>query len=193
MILYLLGAAIPAFACVLAPPQTLVVDPTLADAEAPLAPELVSVDVQRGVGPRGGPFTVTITSCDDVGAIAITLARPEGDTDDETTVGYRFSLVDGTLPDGLQLPADDGAPWVGPVLNLAWIDGAEDDQDAVLFTVALTPVDAAGNEGEPIEVDVADVALAPGGCSTVPGAGAGLWLAAFVAVRWGRRDRRASA
>lgn len=193
MILFLIGSATPSLACSIATPLGLTVDPLIDDAEAPLAPELVQVDIRRGSAPEERLFgQKSVSSCGDSGQIVIEVARPAGDIDDETTVGYRFALVEGVMPEGFELPARDAEPWLGPNLFLTWGDGQVDDQDAFAFTVEVFPVDAAGNEGEPLELEFADDGLAPGspgGCSTTPlGGWWGLALAAPFLVR-----RRATA
>ena len=160
--LFLLAA--PAFGCSIAGPQEFLIDDTLVDDQAPARPELVDVEINRGQGPRKKGLVSMSTSCDDIGFISIEL-EPTGEE-----LGYYLDLVDGDLPDGM-----DGLPevaWTGPGFTLTWIDEATDDQDAFAFTLSLTPVDRAGNLGDPLEVDIEDDA-ATKGCSSVPGAPVG--------------------
>jgi hypothetical protein len=194
-----LTALVPArdaAACDVAAPSPLVVDAAekAVDHTPPSAPTGVTTSVRRGRGPqKQGCGATSATSCDDVGTI--TLAPTA--TDDRTPaakLGYRVRLVAGALPAGASLPAGAVVPFQG-LLPITWIDGAEDDQEVIDFTVTLTAVDLAGNEGPAsAPVHVTD----PGGSAgcRVRGAGdaasaallAGLILAAR-AIRRGRRRR----
>lgn len=175
-------------ACVVASPRTMSLDLTIDDDLVPAPPDILGVDVTRGRGPRRSFLTSSVTSCDDLGSIQIAVARPAGDPDDETTVGYRLETIDGSLPDGLAL-WDDAGPLLGPDLSLTWNDGAEDDQDPFDVTLAVFPVDGAGNEGEPTEVRLTDDGVPlPNGCSTVPGSAGGLAGLVWVAVCLRRRS-----
>lgn len=181
--MFLLFSAGEAFACSLLGPEVLAVAPDPSDLEAPAAPALVAIDVRRGVGPRGG----MATSCDDLGFVTITVARPDDDPDLDDAVGYHLALVDGVLPEGLTL-SDDA--WLGPDLSLIWIDGATDDQEALSFTLSLTPSDAAGNLGEPLLVDVADPgSVGSVGCDALGGRGSAAWVLGAAALLRRRRAR----
>jgi hypothetical protein len=178
-------------ACSLAGPSELAMEPTSDDRTPPAAPELGAVRITRGRGPRAtedGAYLTT--SCDDIGFIVVTVARPVTDPDGEAAVGYRFALASGALPAGLVLPAPTAAPWLGPALNFAWIDEATDEQDSFAFTLEVIPVDAAGNEGPPLIVELADggeveAPVAAAGCATAPGPAAWSVLLALVAARRG--------
>lgn len=183
--MFLVALAADALACsFLAPPELeIVADPS--DTAGPAAPVLGEISVNRGRGPRLGGAS----SCDDLGWLELRLDRPAGDPDAAAAVGYRFELVDGALPDGFALPARDGAPWVGPDLTFTWVDEATDAQEAFAFTVDVIPVDAAGNEGEPLTIEVADDGSSGKvlGCDTAGGV-AGLW-AVGAALLLARRRR----
>lgn len=179
----LLAWPTPAHACTIVSPTELVLDPSLQDEEPPAPPEVLDVEIQRGRGPRGVVVRVS-TSCDDLGFIRLNLARPQGDPDSEATVGYQLEKVEGDLPSGLSLPLLWDNPWLGPELTLGWIDEAENRQDPFDFTLALIPVDLAGNEGEPALVTLSHDGKREGGCSHAPGASlswAGLLVLAALA------------
>ena len=149
-----LFGATPARACSLLPPQVLVVDSLVkGDEDPPATPILRELTVARGRGAvRTEAGLWMSSSCDDIGSIAMTLERPEGDPDGDDDVGYALVQLDGTLPRDLALPPQ---PILGPDLVLHWIDGSTDEQESFGFTVAVTPVDVAGNEGAALEVLVA--------------------------------------
>lgn len=146
------------------------------DVVAPAPPEVEGVDVVRGE-PGGS------ASCRDYGSIRITVARPEGDPDGEDAVGYRLEQVDGDMPPDFVLY---DAALLGPELVVYW---PEVDPHPFAATLALIPVDAAGNEGAPVEVAVRD--RWPVGCATAPGAGSAGWLGLALAFR--RRQGQARA
>ena len=174
-----------ALACSIIGPMPFVLDDTLSDDSPPAMAEVLDLSIVRGRGPeRTSNGSMMSTSCDDLGFIDITLADPEGDLADD--VGYYLELVDGELGEEMSLPSD---PWTGQVLTLSWIDGATDDQDVLSFTLSITPVDRAGNLGEPIELFIEDDGVPDDdtafGCSSVPGAPVGgLWvLVGLLAAR----------
>ena len=78
-------------------------------------------------------------------------------------IGYLFTLVSGSLPQGLELP---GAvePFAGE-LGFIWIDGRTNDQEPIDFTVRVVAIDLAGNESAPQMVRVTDDGDAGGGCA----------------------------
>ncbi|MCA9488928.1 MAG: hypothetical protein KC621_03375 [Myxococcales bacterium] len=175
--MFLLFSASTSLACSLAGPSTLTIQTDPTDQTAPTAPVWVATDIRRGVGPQGGMST----SCDDLGFVTITVARPDDDPDGEEAVGYRLALVEGSLPDDLTLPEE---AWLGPELILSWIDGATDDQEPLVFTLSLTPTDAAGNEGEPLVVEISDPGSTanPLGCDVLGGGAGGAWMLGAVAL-----------
>ena len=174
-----------AHACSIAAPPTLQIDPRIEDEVPPAPPVVLGVEIRRGRGPRGG----MVTSCDDIGAIEIEVARPEGDPDDPEEVGYRLKLLAGKLPEGLALPGEDAL--LGAFLRLHWLDGATDHQEAFSFTLALVPVDRAGNEGKPARVTIEDEGSTESeqpACATAPGQGV-LWAAVLLGLLARRRQR----
>lgn len=171
----------PTWACSMVGPDPFAVDSAIEDDLPPAPPVRVGVDLQRGVGPRrSGLFGRETTSCDDIGGVWIEVARPAGDPDPADEVGYRLEQLDGTLPDGLEVPS---GPWRGPTLSLTWIDDATDDQEPFAFTLAIVPVDRAGNEGPALELELADDGSVPGGCASAPWAGGLGWLAPLALLR----------
>lgn len=185
MSLLLALALDPAHACSIAAPPTLQIDPGIEDDVPPAPPVVLGVEIQRGRGPRDH----MITSCDDIGSIRIEVARPEGDPDGIEEVGYRLRLLDGRLPRGLTLPGDDAL--LGELLRLHWVDGATDDQDAFAFTLALVPVDVAGNEGKTVRVRIEDDGIAASerpSCATAPGQG-GWWAVGLLGLLARRRQQ----
>ena len=142
----------PAFPCTLSRPPDFEIDHTIDDNEPPPAAVVREVRVDRGQGPlTENGRVVQRNSCDDIGGISIYI-----DTDNEN-VGYLLALVDGALPRGLRLPdAPRSLARHRPTLTLSWIDGASDHQDAFRFTLRITPVDRAGNLGEPTQILIED-------------------------------------
>jgi hypothetical protein len=135
----------------------------LVEADAPVEVE-VTPQVTRGVGPRG-LFSQSSTSCDDLGWLELDVAPALPDQ------GLRVHLVPGgVLPDGLSADSIDGT-WAGNP-RFVWIDDATDDQEPFELTFELTPVNAAGLEGETFELVVADAGGS--GCASVSGSPSGL-------------------
>jgi len=119
------------------------------------------VTVTRGVGPTdGGCGRQMETSCDDLGSVTFRF-RPAVDGDSaRSEVGYVVELVEGELPEGLQLRAEPllGGGAVDEVsLTSWWIDGNDDEQEPVAFAVTIHAVDVEGNVGpRSAPIDVAD-------------------------------------
>jgi|SRR5262245_17758268 len=107
---------------------------------------LVSIGRGRAPGPNAN-------SCDDLGTIRIELLRFEDDRTPQEKLGYVVKLAEGTLPEHwlLQdtpyriLPDRDGRLR----FTLVWIDGATDEQEPIDFSLVVSAVDLAGNEGPP--------------------------------------------
>jgi hypothetical protein len=124
--------------------------------------------------------------CPDVGAIFI----PALATDDWTKpgqIGYRLSLVAGTLAPGLSLPVDAIEPG-GDRLHLYWDSTTGRPVDLTLQVVAI---DLAGNESAPQTVRVAHD---PGGACAIargrPSRSATPWLALAAVLIAVHRSRR---
>jgi hypothetical protein len=165
----------PAPACSPAGSRALVEAPDPTDVVAPAPPIVGEPIVDRPSGSGG--------ACGGLASLVIPVERPDGDPDPEETVGYRLALVDGALPAGLDLPDD---PLVGPRILLVWSDRAS--EDPFELTLSLTAVDAAGNEGDPVEIEVTDPGVVPFdepvGCDSTGRTGwLGLGLLAPLAVR----------
>lgn len=144
------------------------------DTDPPGAPVLGEALITRGVGPEG-VFIQSATSCDDLGWITIELTEP----DDDDALGYTMEVVAGTTPDGFSLPQ---SPFhlVESGLILVWIDDATDDQEAFDFTLAVTAMDPAGNEGPADEIQLTD-----GGSGCGVAGLSGSWLLGLMLL--GRR------
>ena len=107
-------APAPAEACSVVTPGDFEVDDTLDDANPPAAIEgEVSVSVKRGVGPVSSAGGVQgSSSCDDIGQLVLSwqaavdaeAGEGSGGYELQPGVGYRFAVVEGTLPDGLSIP-----------------------------------------------------------------------------------------
>jgi len=184
-----------ASACDYPAPETHEVDPEEAavDDEPPAKVDAVGVEIRRGKGPQGG-CSQTSTSCDDIGSITIVPTPPSDNRTPSDELGYRVRLVGGVAPSGLTIPTEavrlqSGDP---PALYLHWIDGATDDQEAIDFSIALTAIDRAGNEGPesaPIRIHHTG---SGSGCRVARGNDLSLALV-IGAMLWLRRSMRRSA
>jgi MYXO-CTERM domain-containing protein len=183
-----------ASACSIPAPSELVVDTAeqAVDHAAPATVATVGVAVQRGRAPKSeGCGSMAASSCDDLGIVTLTPTAPADDRTDASALGYRVRLVAGALPDGSSLWPKAVVPGVGGGLALVWIDGADDEQEPVDFTVTVAAVDRAGNEGPAsAPVRVTDGGSS-GGCRT-RGAGdaASAGLVAMVVLAAGALARR---
>ena len=151
----------PARACSFAGPTPYVVDAAMqaTDHVAPTLAPLTVTRLQRGAKTEG---CMSGSSCDGFGSLAIRAAATD-DVTPATGIGYRFTLVDGTLPPSFsillnqpsQVVVSDGEIWFN------WNDGTEDHQ-SIDFTLQVVAIDRAGNESAPQTVRVTDD---PGGCA----------------------------
>jgi Synergist-CTERM protein sorting domain-containing protein len=171
----------PALACSMDVPGVLepVADPS--DTVAPAAPVVGEVSVHRSSG-EGSPKP---GMCGSPSSVSFELTRADGDPDPEEAVGYLFDLVEGELPEGFALPDD---ALLGPDVSLSWPE--RDAAAPLAFTLSITPIDAAGNLGEAVEVDVTDPGVDPSalGCDATGGSWLGLGL---LAPLFARRRRHA--
>lgn len=170
----------PARACSFIAPTAHTVDPSMdgIDSTPPEPVYVRSVRVHRA-DTRGGP------TCWD-GYVYIRIADPVDDKTPPEQMGFRYEVVDGTAPDLL---------WhfyPGPIklrrgsegdmgVFLPWMETEPDPAiiPPVRFTVRITPIDLAGNEGQPVDVVVQDPADDTG-CNAT-GASGGLGLAWLIA------------
>lgn len=186
-----------AAACSIAAPSELVIDAAeqAVDHTAPGPPSAVTVSLQRGRAPQSSGCGETMsTSCDDLGFVTFFPKPPADDRTASAELGYRVRLVGGSLPSEATLWPKAIVAGAGGGLTLTWIDGANDDQEPLDFTVTLAAVDRAGNEGPPsAPVHVVDAGTS-GGCRTGRSGDAGsatVLLAVLLGVRvWRRRGRR---
>lgn len=172
--MFLLSLLSPAEACSFIGHDPYEVDDSLADDEAPGEEAFAAVSITRGVGPQGR-FIQSSTSCDDLGWISVEILPSEPD------LGFSAMMIEGEPPDGLTVSGDPFSLLEGDLLQLVWIDGATDDQEAFDFVLGLTPLDRAGNEGPTLQIPLSDQG---GGCSSTE-ARSGLMLA-LLALFWRR-------
>lgn len=126
------------------------------DSSPPGAIPKVLAEIRRGRAPdSAGCGEVSMVSTDDLGWVTLTVTPPTDDRTPDDKMGYMVTLVDGTVPDGLTMPAE---PWraTGGTLTLSWVDGATDNHDSFSFTLAITSLDLAGNEGPAFQLSVSD-------------------------------------
>jgi uncharacterized protein (TIGR03382 family) len=146
-------------------------------------PELVVDRIKRGTGPDGGLFKKPLaTSCDDLGYIGLWV-EPERDD-----VGYVFEVTEGKSPDGVSF-SDEPVALTDRPGRFTWIDGAEDKQEPIEFTMTVTPIAKNGEPG-PTSEPVVVSHPGSGGCGTTgqgsaPGAAWLLVLGGLVLV-WRR-------
>ncbi|HET6611334.1 MAG TPA: hypothetical protein VFG83_05065 [Kofleriaceae bacterium] len=147
------GAPRLSAACSIAGPQAYETDPDLVDDIAPGVITVTQLRITRGTGGSLG----SSNSCDDLGFVYIYFDAPADNTTEPEDMGYKIKLIDGQVPDSLNIPdvAISASGWIGFV----WVDGRTDDQEAISFTLAVSAVDRAGNVGPPVSVVISD----PGG------------------------------
>lgn len=178
-----------AHACSVAGPGPYMIDAAMqaTDHVAPTLGPLAIAGLHRGEKTTG---CMEANSCDGIGWLTINVAVSD-DVTPANGVGYRFSIVAGTLPPSFsilldqptQVPASDGA------LSFSWDDGTDDHQP-IDFTLQVTAIDRAGNESAPQTLRVTDD---PGGCAIAgPGshARALAWVVAAAFVLRNRSRRR---
>lgn len=174
-------AARPARACSYIAPTEHTVDPSMEGIDT-TPPEIVQI---RSLKVYRDPLRRQGLTCWD-GYADIHIADPVDDMTPPQQMGFRYQIVDGTAPDllwthypgpiRLRRNADGDMsvflPWMETELDPAIIP-------PVRFTVRITPIDLAGNEGQPVDVVVADPADNTG-CNAA-GASGGLGLAWLIA------------
>jgi len=162
--------------------------PDAEDTVAPLAPIVLDVEIDRGRGLFGGRDCLNRR----MAILEIGLEQPADDTHTLEDVAYRARVADGDVPD---LLVDELIYYedklLSPDLYLYWYDPLS-EQRPLDFTLEVVAVDRAGNESEPVLVDVTDSDRG-GGCTTLPGPSR--WPLALLALglvrrRWQARGPR---
>ena len=169
----------PADACSLAAPheEFRPVEGTVSP-EPPSAPRVLAVNVHR----NAEDACEEDSACDGLGSIAIELEA----TDDTGPVGFRFELIDGTLPTSVVLPE-------GPVQPVGGSGDAiffhfHDNGSPFDGRVSITTVDLAGNESlTTTEIEIADGRQ---GCTAAGRAATGTLLPVLLALALVRCRRR---
>jgi hypothetical protein len=178
-VLLSLGAR-PAQACKFGEPRIHLSDETRrsTDQQAPRFTSPPTLTVTRGQSPDQGAGCEKRSSgdCSDAGTIRIAVPVSDDQTPSEEC-GFRLSLSSGALPTGVRLPTSDVRAVNGEII-LHWF---QDDGRPLDFTLAVSPIDAAANEGTPITLPFSS---GDGGCSVVPGARPGTWLLVLLLAFW---------
>lgn len=155
-------ALVPLFAAAEAPACSIVVpwhetsdEERKVDQSDPTPPVVVLESIRRGhARDRGESGSIVMTSCDDIGFITIRLQQPaHDDRTPSSEMGYLLRVVEGNAPEEI-MPLDRAVRAGEGILHMHWIDGATNDQEPLDFTIAIVPVDAAGNEGDPVELKI---------------------------------------
>jgi len=139
-----------------------------ADVPPPAQPVLIAVEVYRGKGWFCGPDGQS-SYCAEYGHFRLRFETP--DTTGQRPF-YLLELVDGELPEGFGINTTTPLSMV----RIDWDDGATFDQEPLDFTLRVTPVNVAGEEGPPLQVPVFHPGTfdspapcdGPGACSTAP-------------------------
>ena len=174
-------------ACSISPPRTHVVDPSMqaTDQTPPTLPPVTVLHITRGTG--GDQCGFSHGTCDANGVIALSAPATDNVTA-ATSIGYRYTLEAGSLPQDFALPTDAREPY-GDEIFLRWTDGDTNSQESIDFTVRVVAIDLAGNESAPQSVRVIDDR---GGCAIARGGGsrsARGWIVLALLVLAARRRR----
>lgn len=136
--------------------RTLKIDSTAqkTDSIPPLAPELKFVRVFRGHGAvRLTDGRVMRSHADAYGSVEFNVSGAKDDHTPSDSLGFRFHLVEGQLPGGMEFPPAALVAWNrenhDSNLWFHWDDGTAWAQDPIWFKICVTAVDWAGNESEP--------------------------------------------
>jgi hypothetical protein len=160
----------------------LAIDPESDDASPP--GQIASIEVSsvnRGNVVGGGG------DCADIGSLTLAVEPGEDDRTPSGSLGYVVRAVEADAPQELgtgdtPILADDGR------LVLFWVDGTALVQEPLDFTLAVAPVDEAGNEGPATEVFLGDAEGS--GCAVAHGADVGCgaaWLGVLAGILLTRR------
>jgi len=175
-------------ACKFATPVTHVLDPALAGVDV-VPPEWETspavASVRRSPDDEGCSGT---SSCAGIGTMSITVAARD-DRAPAKSIGFRLRVVSGTPPRGFSPPERDVRPLgSSSEIPIPFSDPADGGHEPFDFTLAVTPVDTAGNLGETRTVTVSDPGS--GGCA-IAGQGIGaLWPTVLLALVVRRSRRR---
>ena len=182
-ILLVPAAALP---CDRVVPAEWEIDPAEAaiDDQPPSPAALAKLVVIRGVRPL---FDAGLRdSCDAGdgrdGEVRVYLDLATDDRTETWDIGYRIDLAGRHLPPGYR-----PGSWIAPNGNWIFLRWQErDDDDPLDFTLRLTPLDRAGNEGPTLVVPVRDDGI---GCSSAGGDAGALPLAVAVLALAAARRR----
>lgn len=111
----------------------------------------VAVDVRRGTAAERSGCGHSSSSLDDLGWVYLRFSPSGDDRTPAEKMGYMVVLEEGEPPEGMLFPSEPSRAFMeddGVALQLSWIDGASDEQETFDFTVSVTPLDLAGNEGK---------------------------------------------
>jgi len=169
-----------------------VLDPSMqgSDLVAPTLPAIPAPRIVRGKAAEQSGCSSSASSCDDLGGVGFQVQATDDLTPPER-IGYLFTLVSGSLPAGLVLPG--AVEPRGGEVAFGWVDGADDDQEPIDFTVRVVAIDLAGNQSVAQMVRVTDEGS---GCTVArrpaaDGGPAALALVAGALLAARRRRRRA--
>jgi MYXO-CTERM domain-containing protein len=186
--LTVLASARPADACSMIglAPWTADPDEVAADTTPPSALGVGEIRIWRG----HANSACEGDSCADMGSVFVELAFEDDRTPPEW-MGVRIAVVEGRTPPFLQGPDGTWFTQDAQGLHLAWMDGARDTQEALDFTLELTPIDRAGNAGPSVQVEIHDPGS--GGCGTSSGSTMPSWVVLLaLATRLLLRRREAT-
>lgn len=152
------------------------------DTAPPAAVGEPTYSVRRGRGPERSGCSESGSSCDDIGGISVHLGEVSDDRTLPGEMGFWIELVSGSPPSGINLPSTLVRADSSRSLHFNWSDGADDDQEAIDFTLRIRAVDRAGNEGPPSELRIRDDGSSEG-CALAASSGLDLiWILLALAL-----------
>ncbi|MBK8999002.1 MAG: hypothetical protein IPM35_25040 [Myxococcales bacterium] len=181
-------------ACSYGPMAPHTTDPAEAavDSTPPSAIAKPSFTVQRGHGPEGGCGSQSSDSCADIGSISVHFQPASDDRTDAANMGYRVEVVKGVAPADSTWPSAAVRAHEGNTLYFHWADGESDEQEAIDFTLAISALDRAGNQGPATELRIRHGGSEEGCRATRSGVDLSWWLVAAALWALRRRVSRAS-
>ncbi len=171
-------------ACSIAVPPKLVLEDNPADQDAPSAPEVSIVEIERGVNSRPEACAPGFAnSCDDLATLELAVAARD-DTSTPAQLGYVVEVLDGDP--GLALVPEPVVTTDG-VLRLSW--AGDEGTDDVHFTLRIWTVDHSGKRSaEASSIDVESEGTR--GCRLGRASHEGIsWLGVLFALSLSRRRR----